>query len=105
MLTHAILDCDKRQRESQVDWVSLDLRLLPVVIACEMLKTWVGSVASPSVPGSRRETHAASTNDQVIPTRFPYNDDPCEESSSDSEHPKDSANRHRRNDRRLGGVS
>jgi hypothetical protein len=85
--------------------VSLNLRLLPVVIACEMLKTLVGLVASPSVPGSSQETHASSTYDQVIPTRFPYNDDPCEQSSSNSEHSKDSADRHRRYDRRFGGMS
>lgn len=79
-------------------------RLLPVVIACEMLKTLVGSVASPNIPESSQETHAASTYDQVVPARFPYNDDPCEESSSDSEHPKHSADRHGRYYRRFGSM-
>lgn len=61
--------------------------------------------ASPSDAGSSQETYAASTYDQVVPTSFPYNNNPCEESSSNSKHPKHGADRHGRYDRRFGGVS
>lgn len=44
VLAHAILDCGECQRELQVARGRLNSRLLPVVIACEMLKTFVRSV-------------------------------------------------------------
>ena len=50
-------------------------------------------------------THAASTYDRIVPTRFPHNDNACKEPRSYSEDTEYSARRHGRDDRLIGGMA
>jgi hypothetical protein len=69
-----------------------------------MLKILAKSVLVPTMPLCPG-TYAASTNDRIIPTRFPHNDNACKESRSYSEDTKYSTRRHGRDDRLIGSMA
>ena len=69
-----------------------------------MLKILARLALLPDMPVCAR-THAASTNDRIVPTRFPHDYDACKEPRSYSEDTEYSARRHGRDDRLIGGVA
>lgn len=69
-----------------------------------MLKILGRSVTVPSMSVSQG-THAASTYDRIVPTRFPYNDNARKEPRSYSKDTKYSARRHGRDDHLIGGMA
>lgn len=54
---------------------------------------------------STEGTHAASTYDRIVPTRFSYNDNACKKPRSYSKDAKYSARGHGRDDHLIGGMA
>jgi hypothetical protein len=50
-------------------------------------------------------THAASTYDRIVPTRFPHNNYACKEPRSYSKNAEDSTRRHSRDDHLIGSMA
>jgi len=65
----------------------------------------LGKVSNDTRQPVSQGTHAASTYDRIVPTRFPHNDNACKEPRSYSKNAKYSARRHGRDDHLIGGMA